>query len=720
MGRPKLAKLELRILEVLWARGKASMREVQEAFPEPRPAYTTITNTVYRMEAKHAVRRVLKIGNADIFEPLIAKDAARDSLLDEILSFFGGRPQPMMAQLVESGRLTLDDIRELEKAAAEADSRKACGNRNDYPVPHQPSLAGIMLRAFGGIGGVRPSREFAEDRYWVWLSASLKFLIPFALLVNLGSVVPRPTRRPVPVAVPVFPDALVQIPEPFSPSLESTVPVHARQNWGPAAIGAVWALGFFAITLARCRSWLGVRAALRAGTPVELPIPVRTLITPGAREPGIVGILGPVLVLPAQLLEHLNPRQLHAILTHELCHVRRRDNFFAAIHMVVEGIFWFHPLVWWIGSRMIEERELACDEEVLRMGCEPADYATGILTVCRFYTEPALHCISGVTGADVKRRLRTILAGSIANELSTPKKMTLASIGLAALAAPVLIGMLNAPIIDAQSPTGTHFDVASVKPTSQQGPDIQGLGSVQILPGGRLFAEKALLRYFIQNAYGIKPFQISGGPAWINSAHYDIDAKAEGNPSPSQMRLMMQALLEERFKLKLHHETKTLPVYELIAAKSGPKLPEPTEGSCLEPDPNEGPSPPAPGQPISCGRVLMMMSPAGAQMRGGRVSMPELVRVLSNVLGRVVVDKTGFRGAFDVHLVFSPDETLGGLPTPPPAPSPSNDSARSASPPDSHGNILTAIDEQLGLKLEPSKGPVDILVIDSVERPSAN
>ena len=120
MKRPKLAKLELRILEALWAHGRASMRQIQEAFPEPRPAYTTITNTVYRMEAKHAVRRVQKIGNADIFEPLIAKNAARDGLLDEILSFFGGRPQPMMAQLIESGKLTLDDIRELEKAAKEA------------------------------------------------------------------------------------------------------------------------------------------------------------------------------------------------------------------------------------------------------------------------------------------------------------------------------------------------------------------------------------------------------------------------------------------------------------------------------------------------------------------------------------------------------------------------------------------------------------------------
>jgi BlaI family penicillinase repressor len=100
MSRPKLTKLELQILE---------------AFPAPRPAYTTSQTTVYRLEGKKAVRRVRKIGNAHIFEPLVARDVARHRLLDEILSFFGGRAQPMMAQLAEAGKLTLDDVRELEK-----------------------------------------------------------------------------------------------------------------------------------------------------------------------------------------------------------------------------------------------------------------------------------------------------------------------------------------------------------------------------------------------------------------------------------------------------------------------------------------------------------------------------------------------------------------------------------------------------------------------------
>ena len=113
--QPKLARLELQILEALWALGKASIREIQEGFPEPRPAYTTIQTTVYRLETKGAVRRVRKISNAHIFEPLVARDVARHRFLDDILSLFGGRAQPMMAQLAEAGKLTLDDVRELEK-----------------------------------------------------------------------------------------------------------------------------------------------------------------------------------------------------------------------------------------------------------------------------------------------------------------------------------------------------------------------------------------------------------------------------------------------------------------------------------------------------------------------------------------------------------------------------------------------------------------------------
>jgi BlaI family penicillinase repressor len=131
MAQSKLSKLELQILEALWAQGKASIREIQEAFPEPRPAYTTIQTTVYRLEGKNAVRRVRKISNAHIFEPTIARDVTRHKLLDEILSFFGGRAQPMMAQLAEAGKLTLDDVRELEQTIKKLDAQQKAGRKRD-------------------------------------------------------------------------------------------------------------------------------------------------------------------------------------------------------------------------------------------------------------------------------------------------------------------------------------------------------------------------------------------------------------------------------------------------------------------------------------------------------------------------------------------------------------------------------------------------------------
>jgi predicted transcriptional regulator len=127
MPLPRLTRLELQILEILWARSNASIREIQEAFPEPRPAYTTVQTTVYRLEGKKAVRRVRKISNAHIFEPVVAREVARHRLLDEILSFFGGRAQPMMAQLAEAGKLTLDDIRELEKTIKDRDQQRKPG-----------------------------------------------------------------------------------------------------------------------------------------------------------------------------------------------------------------------------------------------------------------------------------------------------------------------------------------------------------------------------------------------------------------------------------------------------------------------------------------------------------------------------------------------------------------------------------------------------------------
>ncbi len=164
-------------------------------------------------------------------------------------------------------------------------------------------------------------------------------------------------------------------------------------------------------------------------------------MTPGLFEPGVVGLLRPILLLPDGITERLTPSELKAVIAHELCHVRRRDNLFAAIHMVVEMLFWFHPFVWWIGARLVDERERACDEEVLSQGNAAGVYADAILSVCRLYVESPLACVSGVSGASIRRRIEAIMSNRRLQGLNRAKKFLLATAGnFAALAIPVAIG----------------------------------------------------------------------------------------------------------------------------------------------------------------------------------------------------------------------------------------------------------------------------------------
>jgi uncharacterized protein (TIGR03435 family) len=201
------------------------------------------------------------------------------------------------------------------------------------------------------------------------------------------------------------------------------------------------------------------------------------------------------------------------------------------------------------------------------------------------------------------------------------------------------------------------------------------------------------------NAYGVQFSQLAGAPDWLSSEIWSVDARAEGNPARDELMLMLQSLLEERFHLKVHHESREMPVYALTVARKGAKLPAPKEGACTTPVPGR-PEPAAP----PCGRVRISMSPEGILMEGGSAGMPELARVLAIPLGRPVVDRTALSGAYDIDLQFSADDPGG------------------ASPPadDTNSGIFTAIQEELGLRLAPAKAPVDILVIDHIDRPTAN
>ena len=298
----------------------------------------------------------------------------------------------------------------------------------------------------------------ASVRYWLWLSASLKFFLPFSLLMSLGSYLDRtPAARQfaAQISIPVS-FTIEQISEPFPHAPAPASSAQGHVGWLPVALLSVWACGFAGVALIRLRLWIRIRAIVRISTPLEIPARVDVRESPGLLEPGVVGLVRPILLLPEGIVEKLTPSQLEAVLAHELCHVHRRDNLFAAIHMVAEAMFWFHPLVWWIGARLVEERERACDEEVLNMGNQPRIYADAILSVCKLYVESPLVCVSGVTGSDIRRRIEAIMTNGRGLRLNRAKKFLLAVAGVVALAGPVvtgvMIGMGHLPVIHAQSP----------------------------------------------------------------------------------------------------------------------------------------------------------------------------------------------------------------------------------------------------------------------------
>jgi RND family efflux transporter MFP subunit len=313
----------------------------------------------------------------------------------------------------------------------------------------------------------------------LWLSASLKFLIPFSLLMGLGShVSSAPAVQKI--AASSISSTMVEISRPFPKTLALAPATQDTRDWIPIAILVVWACGFSGIVLMRVRGWLRIRAAIRASSPIDIPSIVAVRSSPGLLEPGVVGLFSPVLLLPADIQQRLTPLQLEAVLAHELCHIRRRDNLTSAIHMMVEALFWFHPFVWWIGARLVDERERACDEEVLRLGNAPHEYAEGILNVCKIYLESPLRCVTGVSGADLKKRIRSILAGRVAGDLSVTKKVALAVAAIVALAAPIMVGILGAPSIRAQSSSPVPVATPAKSPPAtgpenvQAGLDAQG------------------------------------------------------------------------------------------------------------------------------------------------------------------------------------------------------------------------------------------------------
>jgi TonB family protein len=276
----------------------------------------------------------------------------------------------------------------------------------------------------------------AHVRYWLWWAASIKFLVPFAWLAAIGAALYGRTQ-PI-FELPEFTATVGRVIEPVATALPDGLTVAVLGAWALGVVGvlAYWLKRAFAI-----RTALAAADTCAGAWATNTGLAVKEADT--ALEPGIVGIVRPVLLVPRGISARLTRAQLCAIVAHEESHWRRRDNLTAALHMVVEALFWFHPLVWWIGARLIEERERACDEAVVKAGHDPRTYADGVLNVCELYVATRLACAAGVSGADLKRRVTYIMRSRVMHELNAVKKALLGTAALGALVVPIAIGMLQ-------------------------------------------------------------------------------------------------------------------------------------------------------------------------------------------------------------------------------------------------------------------------------------
>jgi bla regulator protein BlaR1 len=566
----------------------------------------------------------------------------------------------------------------------------------------------------------------AQVRYWLWLAASLKFLIPFSLLVGLGSHLASARATVAPKTGLYF--AMEQVGQPFTqqavPLIPNVAPSTALQSLIhllPALL-VVWLCGFVVVLFVWCVRWRRISAAVREAEPLRqgrevevlrrlesapgMPKHIEIRSSRGSLEPGIFGITRPVLLWPHGITGRLKDEHLKSILAHELLHIRRRDNLAAAIHMLVEAVFWFHPLVWWMGTRLVEERERACDEQVLQSGGDRQVYAESILKICEFCVGSPLTCVSGVTGAELKTRITRIMSDQVARKLDFRRKLLLATAFVLAVAAPIVAGAFHA------APTRTATQAPETTTSAR------AFASVSIVPskssaykvmfGPNSFRSSAPLQQVIRAAYGVEDDRIIGAPDWLNSERYDFEAKEDtsGDSDPrkpsfdqnaSEQKRMLQQALADRLKLALHRETRDVSVYALVLAQGGPKFHESQPGDTY---PNGFKGPDGIARP---GGIHFENSVEnggnyfgfGTKLIAQGIPVGAFLWHLQVFLHHTIVDETGLSGTYD--FTFQ-------VPSLPPI--------------EASGRILSAhLEQQLGLKLEPRKVSMEVLVIDHVEKP---
>ena len=442
----------------------------------------------------------------------------------------------------------------------------------------------------------------------------------------------------------------------------------------------------------------------RLGARIGVLRPVQLLVSASVDTPAVIGWLRPVVLVPVGVIGGVPAAHLEALLLHELAHIRRHDYLVNFLQGIAESLLFYHPAVWWISGHVRAERELCCDDLAVSVSGDAFTYASALahLESCR----PALRPLLAANGSSLRHRIAHILGQPRAEAGTSVGPVVIA---VAALLLGVAYGLL------AQSDEHPAFEVASIKPSPMTSVDPTKPMGVGYRPGGRMTATNASLKMLIQFAYAdhdsphwmpLMASRVTGGPEWIDRSFYNIDAKPAENTSPARAWTMLQTLLADRFHLALRRETRDLPVYELRPSKGGLRLPAPKAVDCISFPPGTPPHA-VPGK-ADCGYVPTLRESGGFHMKGARVHMADFVRELSFILDRPVLDHTGFTKEFDLDLRFTAD----GIPMALPA---------GAGPADPDiPNLFIATEEQLGIKLLPAKGPVEVLVVDRAEKPSAN
>jgi beta-lactamase regulating signal transducer with metallopeptidase domain len=386
----------------------------------------------------------------------------------------------------------------------------------------------------------------AAVRYWIWFVASMKFLVPLALLQQLGDHLGRSLPEPLPVDAALVESASAVF-VPAMPRDLATSDAVLSQILLIAA--AIWALGAALLLLRWFLQWCSVRARLAFAPQASLDLPAPVRITSSDLPTGVFGIFHPVVILPREVMYSLTPAQLRAVLAHEVCHIRRHDNLTAAIHHCVQILFWFYPPVWWIGANLLREREAACDEEVVDAGHEQEVYAESILSACRLGVMARLSTVAASTGGDLNQRLSSIMSEERARPI-THERFTLLFAAATLLGfAPLAAGIANGAFREASDAGPVTFEAITLTPSASG-----WWPSAQFDPAnGRLLLKNYSLLQLIVSAYPCSI--VNDETAGLDRIRYDIEVQWRGEAGTSERHLyraLLKQILQNNSNLEVH------------------------------------------------------------------------------------------------------------------------------------------------------------------------